>query len=138
MTRGRPFEPGNKFGRGRPKGSRNKRTHLARKLFEDHSGTLMGMALMRAREDPQMLKLLIGRIPRQRDLPVSIALPPLKTLEDCDRASELVLKKASAGKISWGEALAVSAVIESRCRALESRDLESRVKVLEHRSGELP
>ena len=30
MTLGRPFPPGNKCGRGRPKGSRNKRTVLAR------------------------------------------------------------------------------------------------------------
>src|SRR5260370_17933086 len=35
MKRGRPFEPGNKFGHGRPGGSKNKRTQLAQKLFED-------------------------------------------------------------------------------------------------------
>jgi hypothetical protein len=36
MTRGRPFEPGNKFGRGRPKGSRNKRTAEAQALFDEY------------------------------------------------------------------------------------------------------
>ena len=39
MTRGRPFEPGNKFGRGRPKGSPNKKTKQislsdAQEIFE--------------------------------------------------------------------------------------------------------
>jgi hypothetical protein len=135
MTRGRPFEPGNKFGRGRPPGSRNKRTLQASKLFEAHSGALMGMALMKAREDPQMLKLLISRMPRQRALSVKFAFPPLKSLEDCDRASEIVIHKAAAGKISWGDALEVTAVIETRRRILETRDLERRVAMLENRGS---
>jgi hypothetical protein len=135
MMRGRPFEPGNKFGRGRPPGSRNKRTRLAGKLFEDNSATLMGMALMKAREDPQMLKMLVSRIPRQRDMPVKIPLPPLQTLEDCDGASQMVIEKASAGKISWREALEMSAVIDTRCHVLESRDLQRRVTILENVGG---
>ncbi|MFY9725067.1 MAG: hypothetical protein WAJ87_06205 [Bryobacteraceae bacterium] len=93
----------------------------------------MGMALMKAREDPQMLKMLVGRIPRQRDTPVKIALPPLQTLEDCDRASEMVFEKASAGKISWREAREMSAVIDTRCHVLETRDLQRRVTTLEER-----
>ena len=37
MTRGRPFQPGNRFGHGRPKGSPNQKSLQARKLFEEHS-----------------------------------------------------------------------------------------------------
>ena len=39
--RGRPFQPGNRFGRWRPKGSPNKKTLLAQQLFEDHSPAIM-------------------------------------------------------------------------------------------------
>ena len=35
MSRGRPFPPGNKFGRGRPKGSKNKRTQAAESYWRN-------------------------------------------------------------------------------------------------------
>jgi hypothetical protein len=133
MTRGRPFQPGNKFGHGRPPGSRNKRTVLAEKLFEDNSAALMGMALVKAREDPQMLKMLVSRIPRRRHAPIKLGSLPLDTAEDLDRASKRILKKASSGQIGWGEALEISAVIEARRHVLETRDLERRVGALENR-----
>jgi hypothetical protein len=31
---GRPFQPGNRFGRGRPKGSRNKKTLLSHEILD--------------------------------------------------------------------------------------------------------
>ena len=62
MTRGRPFPPGNKMGRGRPKGSPNKKTLLAQELFEQNSAALMALAINRSREDNQLLKMLVGRI----------------------------------------------------------------------------
>ena len=36
MNRGRPFEVGNKQGKGRPLGSRNKSTNAARKLLDEN------------------------------------------------------------------------------------------------------
>lgn len=131
MTRGRPSQPGNKFGRGRPPGSPNKRRSLAEKLFEDNSAALMGLALVRARQDAQMLKMLVNRIPRRRDLPIKIGSIRMETIEDLDRASKMVLKKASSGKITWGEAVEVSGVIETRRSVLETRDVGQRVTALE-------
>jgi hypothetical protein len=57
MRRGRPFEPGNKFGCGRPTGSPNKKAQQAQKLFEENSPAIMALAINRSREDPQMLSL---------------------------------------------------------------------------------
>lgn len=86
MTRGRPFEPGNQFGRGRPRGSKNKRTQMAQKLFEDNSPAIMAMAINRSREDRQMLRMLASRIaPRQGNVPVRLGSLPVNTLEDLDR-----------------------------------------------------
>lgn len=136
MTRGRPFEPGNKFGRGRPPGSRTKRTLQAQKLFEDHSTALMGLAILKAREDRQILRTLVAPIvPRRRELPLKIGPLALKTLEDLDQTSETILQKAAAGQISWTEAAAISTVIETRRRVLETRDLELRIRALEDAGG---
>ena len=121
MSRGRPFEPGNKHGHGRPKGSPNKKTLQAQELFEQNSPAIMALAINRCREDPQMHRMLASRIvPRQRELPVKIGRLPMSTLSDFDRASEVTLHKATAGKISLSEARDIFALIENRRRVLLS------------------
>jgi hypothetical protein len=138
MTRGRPFEPGNKFGRGRPKGCPNKKTRLAQQTFEDNSAAIMALAINRSREDPQMLRMLASHIvPRQKDSPVKLGALPINTLEDLDRASAATLKKAASGKISLSEALDLSTMIETRRRVLETQNLERRLRALED-AGMLP
>src|ERR1039458_10525996 len=73
MRRGRPFEPGNKFGCGRPTGSPNKKAQQAQKLFEENSPALMALAINRSREDPQMLRMLASHVvPERRSLNVNI------------------------------------------------------------------
>src|SRR5438874_12972315 len=109
MTRGRPFEPANKLGRGRPKGSPNKKTVQAQKLLEANSTAIMALAINKSREDAPMLRMLASRImPRQRDLPVKIGRLAMNTLDDLDRASEVTLNKATSGTIARSEALEIS------------------------------
>ena len=48
--RGAPFQPGNTFGRGRPKGSRNKSTQAALGLLEKHHESLMAKQLKAAHD----------------------------------------------------------------------------------------
>ena len=133
MTRGRPFEPGNQFGRGRPKGSANKKTLEAQQLFEKHSSAIMALAINKCREDPQMLRMLASHIvPRQKEAPVKVGRLPLSTLDDLDRASAITLNKATAGKISLGDALDISTMIEGRRRVLVAQDLEQRLSALEN------
>jgi hypothetical protein len=134
MTRGRPFEPGNKFGRGRPKGSPNKKTQQAQKLFEKNSAAIMALAINASREDRPMLRMLASHLlPRQKDWPVKIGRLPMNTLEDLDRASAMTLQKATAGKINLGEALDISSMIEDRRRVLVTQDMERRLSALESR-----
>ena len=133
MTRGRPFEPGNKFGRGRPKGSPNKKTKQAQKLFEDHAAAIMALAINKSREDAQMLRMLAGRIlPRQKDSPVKIGRLPMNTFEDLAWASDAILKKATSGKISLSDAQEIFEMIENRRRVLVAQDLEGRFSALEN------
>ena len=133
MTRGRPFEPGNKFGRGRPKGSPNKKIDQAQRLFAEHAPTIMALAISKCREDRQMLRLLANRIvPRQRDWPVKIGRLPMSTFQDLDRASEATLKKATTGKIALSEAQEIFDMVENRRRVLVAQDLERRLSTLEN------
>ena len=133
MTRGRPFEPGNKSGRGRPKGSPNKKTQQAQKLFEENSPAIMALAINRSREDPHMLRMLASHVvPQRRGLPVNLGRLPMDTFEDLDRASAATLKKATCGKLGLDEALDICNLIEGRRRVLESQNLERRLSALEN------
>jgi len=72
--RGRPFQPGNHFGRGRPKGSRNKRSSFAKQLLDSYSQPVIQKSLAMALQgDGQLLRALLGYLlQRPKD-------PPCKT-----------------------------------------------------------
>src|SRR5439155_25334874 len=46
--RGRPFEPGNKYGRGRPKGSRNKEKYPGEKILDEYGPHIMFKCISQA------------------------------------------------------------------------------------------
>ena len=139
MTRGRPFEKGNKFGHGRPKGGLNKKTLVAQKLFEEHSPKIMALAISKCPEDRYLLRMLAHRIvPQSRELPVKIGRLPMKTIEDLDRASEATLKKMASGKMAISEAQEVFQMIETRRNVLETHDLERRISAMEEASAISP
>src|SRR5437016_8496088 len=128
MTRGRPFQPGNKMGRGRPKGSPNKKTLLAQDLFEQNSAALTALAINRSKEDNQLLKMLVGRIVGPtRELPTKIGRLSFDTLEDLDRASARTLQRVTSGKITRSEAQGVMNMIEQRRRVIMTLHLERRI-----------
>jgi hypothetical protein len=133
MKRGRPFEPGNRFGRGRPKGSPNKKILLAQKIFEDNSPAIMALAINTSRDDRPILRMLASHIvPRRKELPVKLGKLPLKTITDLDRASEAILNKVASGKICLSDAVVVFDLIETRRRVLTTVELEQRMIVLEN------
>lgn len=134
MTRGRPFEPGNKFGRGRPKGAPN-RVRKAHKLYEENSAGLMALAINKSREDTPTLRLLVkGLMPKGRELPVNVGRLPLDTVEDLDRASQKVMQKATRGRITITEAQKICGLIEERRNVLIAVDFERRLQILENPS----
>ncbi len=133
MKRGRPFEPGNKFGRGRPKGSPNKKKLSAEKIFDDNAAAIMALAINTARENPQLLRALLSQVGRRMgDRRVTLGNLPMRTINDLAQASELILSKIAAGKLSIGEGTAVSEMIETRRHLLMDLDMERRVSALEN------
>jgi len=133
MKRGRPFEAGNKFGGGRPRGSRNKRSLLAQQLLDSHAESVVRKALVDAMKgDAQLLRTFLGYIlPRRRDAPLKTGPLPVHTAEELAQSSEAVLQGAASGQITLQEAHALSALMEGRRRVLETRDLEARLRALE-------
>jgi hypothetical protein len=57
QVRGRPFPPGNTFGRGRPKGSRNKITAQMRRILNEASVSVLAQCILQAQK---------GHFPSQR------------------------------------------------------------------------
>jgi hypothetical protein len=59
MKRGRPFEPGNKLGRGRPPGSRNKKTLIIQEILDEYSPAVIRKTLAKALQgEVSLLRML--------------------------------------------------------------------------------
>jgi Family of unknown function (DUF5681) len=133
MARGRPFQAGNTFGRGRPRGSRNKTTALAQQLLESHAEPVVRKALMMAIQgDTTAMRLCMDRIlPVRRDLPVKLGDLPTATAAEVSRATQKVVQRVATGKLPIAQGLAVSEMLEKRRRAVETESLDERVRTLE-------
>lgn len=131
--RGRPFEPGNKFGRGRPKGSRNRSKAPGQALLEQHEEAVARKCILRALEgDVRALRLCMERIsPARRDSYVRMNLPSIATLGDVEQANEKVVKAVGAGKITPTQGQIVSGILDSRRRVIETVELQQRIEKLE-------
>ena len=92
MTRGRPFKPGNKFGRGRPRGSRNKKTAIIQELLDEHGPALIRKTLLLAHNgDRRCLQILVERIlPRGKEAPITTTR--LKKWETARRSCRVLIK----------------------------------------------
>ena len=121
QPRGRPFERGNKFGQGRPKGSRNKTTVVAQRLLEEYSEPIVRKCIVDAlKGDGPSRRICMERIlPAQRDACIRIKLPRTLTAQDVDQAAEQVVQSVAAGRISPATGAALAQILELRRKAIE-------------------
>src|SRR6202011_6199568 len=133
--RGRPFQPGNRAGKGRPRGSRNKLNQLLQEILDQNSEIILRKCIILALQAQSVpLRLLFERImPARRDCPVQIDLPPTKSMADGDTAHPTVLRALSPVQITPGEGETLSKILESRRRMIELSCLESRTPSAEAR-----
>ena len=131
--RGRPFEPGNKFGKGRPKGSRNKGKAEQQKILEEYAAPLMRKCVVLAlKGDRTALRLCIDRVsPVRRDAPVSIRMPRIRSAGDIVAAAQQVTRSMAKGMLSPGEGEKMMNVLESQSRVIDNAVTESRIEKLE-------
>lgn len=136
MPVGLPFQPGNRFGRGRPRGSRNKRTMLAQELLDSHAEAVMRQALVLAlKGDPQFIRILLGHIlPRRKDLPLETGPLPMGSAAELSQSWEKLMKKLTSGQISLSDASGIADLLDRRRHVIETEDHEKRIRVLEQRT----
>ena len=138
-VRGRPFEAGNKFGRGRPRGSRNKASLAAQALLNGHSDALMKKCMhMALSGDSSAMRLCIERlVPTCKELPVSVAALRGRTAGELAHSFEGLLKHVSSGQLTPAAAQTIANMLEMRRRTLETVEHEARLNALEakHAAG---
>ena len=122
-VRGRPFKKGRSGNpRGRPAGSRNKRTLAAAVLLDGESEALTRKAVELALAgDPTALRLCIERIlPPCRERAVRFELPPIENAADVSVAMNAVTSALSRGIITPGEGERIANVVETFARAIDT------------------
>lgn len=132
MPTGRPFEPGNKFGRGRPPGSKNKRTlHL--ELLDQYGESLLKKAFSEAfKGDKPLLRTFVPYLlPRFKDAPGKLGRLAARTADDVRASMDEILRKVSTGEISLQEAQAFAGIIATRQTVLQQTQYEGRLDALE-------
>jgi hypothetical protein len=131
--RGRPFEPGNQFGRGRPKGSRN-RPKPGDDLLDQFAPHLMGECIRRALKegDRTALRLCVERVsPARRGVALSFRLPAIRSAEDSERAVEKVTQALHRGQCTPAEATEVMKFLQAHAQLMRDIQMESRLDRLE-------
>ena len=136
--KGRPFEPGNKKGIGRPVGSRNNATILLEKMMADDGEKVVQAVLIAAQAgDMTAARLVLDRICQPRKgRAIKLDLPKVETAADLMGAMGVVVDAMAQGEISPDEATAVGGVLELRRKSIETAELEARIVALEAKAGE--
>lgn len=131
------FKKGNKFGRGRPVGSRNKVSINAMNMLKDEEQALSRKALDSALNgNTQMLQFCLSRIlpPPPKDTPVKLTgMPVCNDIKSSVALSSFILKQMSSGALTPSQAHLVSAIVEKHLRCLELTDVGRRLEEIETR-----
>ena len=131
MPRGTPFQPGNKFGHGRPKGSKNKIVRTATDIVREHAEQIIKRAVANCyRGDKTSTGILLKHLLKQSS-PVRFKLASTDTsaaiLENFDR----ILKAMSKGDLPYQEAQNLISGLTSKLGVMENVDQDRRIDALE-------
>jgi hypothetical protein len=136
-TPGSQFQAGNKFGRGRPSGSRNKATMALQEMLDGHGESITRKcALLAMQGDPTALRLCMERlIPPRKEHPVKFQLLDVSTAGEIATALSDVLHDVAVGQLTPAEGQMIAAILEGVRKARETEDHETRLRALESGSG---
>ena len=135
--RGRPFETGNKMGRGRRPGSRNKRTLFAELMAGPGEAIIKQCQILAMKGDPTALKLCVERlVPLCKSANSRFRLPPLLTVSDLVKALPRIMQEVARGRLSALEGEAIASMLESQRHAIETEEFDARLKAIEQTSTE--
>ncbi|MCK8457032.1 hypothetical protein [Sphingomonas faeni] len=128
------FAPGNP---GKAKGTRWRQSRAAELLLEGESEALTRKAIDLAKAgDTTALRLCLERlVPVRKDRTIEFELPNVTTASDHPVALGAILAGVATGEITPAEAQALSAVLEQHRRALETADIDERLRAIEERQN---
>jgi hypothetical protein len=134
-SQGRPFQPGNP---GKPKGTRNKRTLLAEKLMGDDLEAVTRSVINAARNgDMTAARIVMDRlVPVRKGRPVRFDVPDAMDAAGVAEAFKRLMEAIGSGEITPEEASTIAGVLELRRKAIETVEIEARIKALEERGDE--
>jgi hypothetical protein len=75
-------------------------------------------------------------VPNAKERPVAFICPPIAATADLLPALGAVMEAMSRGDITPSEATSIAAIIEQRRKAIETVELDARIRALEERQGE--
>jgi hypothetical protein len=122
--------------KGRPRGSLNQSTLIARAILEENAAALTNKAVEQALNGNSIaLKICLQRlVPPPHDRTVTIPLPERDaSAEDILAAHSAVLRAVSTGEISPQEAHTLSLLLEARRRSWEAVQFSARLADVESR-----
>jgi len=120
---------------GRPRGSRNKHTIAAEKLFAEDAEVLARVAIDLAKAgDIAALRLCLDRVcAPHRHRPMAFDMPALGVAADAVGAMRNLMEGLAEGEVSAPEAAGLAKVIEGFTKALNTFDIDKRLVDLERR-----
>lgn len=135
--RGR-FAAGNKVGKGRPKGTRNRVTLLVEQMLEGEAEALTEKLIDKGLNgSTEAMKIIFGIMaPARKDRLVEMSMPKIESLEDLVSAHGFIIRSVTKGEISPSEGHSIAALLDLRRRAVESIQIEERLLAIEARLGD--
>jgi hypothetical protein len=133
--RGRPFEKGQSGNpSGRPRGIRKRATQTMQGLLDGEAQALTRKAVELALEgDTSALRMCLDRIgPPRRERVAPLKLPPVRDPADLAGTMTAIIGAAGSGAISPDEGGRLARLVEIFLRAVEVRDFEQRLQLLEN------
>ena len=127
------FVAGCEGGSGRPQGSRNRATILARSLMGDALPEIVKRVIDKALAgDFAAQKLVLERIvPVPRDNVISADLGELRSLDDLPEVAGRIIKAVGDSVVTPSEALTLGRLLSNHVKILEVSDIDKRLKILE-------
>jgi hypothetical protein len=129
--RWKPGQSGNPA--GKPVGARHKATRLVQEMMGDEAKAVIRKVIDKALEgDATCLRLCLERMsPAIKENPITLQLPDIQNAEDAVKAMCVVVSNVVSGEITPSEGSALSGIVETYRRTLETQDLEKRISELE-------
>lgn len=118
---------------GKARGTKNRVTLAAERLLQGELDNICRKLVEEALiGNMQAVKLILDRVlPAKRERVIDVQLPKLNTTDDALRAMSIIIEAVGSGNITPNEGEALSRVIDTFVKAIQTHEIEKRVDLLE-------